>query len=155
MLSFIRRTCAASILSIGILVTSASAQSSGHKLYLDPSMPGDLHPFIAAELVKQHVPATLVTDESQAECTIKAVAINDRSLWHDAFVYDKDKIEGTLEVVDLSKHEIVWAGAAGDRSLFFNPLRRSGNRKVAARIVKQLKKAGTVGGCLVSTDPFK
>lgn len=110
-----------------------------------------LHPFIAAELVKQHVPVTLVTDENQADCELKAVSETQDSLWHSGIMhigwmvhYDKDKVEGTLEIIDLSNHQIVWAAAAGDRSLIFGDYRRSGNRKVAARIVKQLKKAGSV-----------
>ncbi len=134
----------------------AAGQTNGHRLFIDPAMQGHLQPYIAAEIVKQHVPATLVLDISQADCQLRASSQANESLWHSGWnFYDKDKLEGTLEVVNLANQTVVWAGEAGDRSLLFNPYRRSGNRKIAARIVKQIKRAGSVGGCFTSSDPFK
>jgi hypothetical protein len=36
---------------------------------------------------------------------------------------------------------MVWAGGAGDRSLWWGGYRRGGERKVADRIAKEMKKA--------------
>jgi hypothetical protein len=113
--------------------------------------------------VKQHIPATLVIDIGHADCQLKATSQPNASLWQPDsgwqpgwfLRHSKDKIEGTLEVIDLGTQTIVWAGEAGNRSLMWSPLRRNGNRKLAARIVKQIKHAGLIGGCFTSPDPFK
>ena len=62
---------------LSLLTTISScvwAQSYGHRLYINPAVPSNLHPYIAAELFKQHIPATLVTDRSQADCELNAVS---------------------------------------------------------------------------------
>jgi hypothetical protein len=42
--------------------------------------------------------------------------------------------------VSVKEKQLVWAGEAGDRSMWWGGLKRGGQRKVADRIVNQLKK---------------
>ena len=43
-------------------------------------------------------------------------------------------------MLSVKEKTLVWAGEAGDRSLWFGSLKRGGERKVADRIVSQMKK---------------
>ncbi len=52
----------------------------------------------------------------------------------------KDKNEGNVQVLSVKDKTLVWAGEAGDRSLWFGSFKRGGQRKVADRIVSQMKK---------------
>jgi hypothetical protein len=47
----------------------------------------------------------------------------------------KDKNEGSVQLIRVKEQTMVWAGEAGDRSLFWG-----GQRKVADRIVNKMNK---------------
>ena len=53
----------------------------------------------------------------------------------------KDKNEGNVRLLDVKNRQMIWAGEAGDRSLWYGGFKRGGERKVAERIVEQMKKS--------------
>jgi hypothetical protein len=59
-------------------------------------------------------------------------------------------------IVDRASGKMLWAGEAGDRSLVWGELGRSGPRKVAGRLVDQIKKAirAVPAGSLPSPPPL-
>ena len=109
------------------------------KIFIEP-MQGDLHPFIAAEIVKKKLPFVVVTEKEKAEYILAGTYIKGDAKWyHTAFgVMDKD--EGSVQLIDLKDKTMVWAGGAGDRSLFLGGWNRGGQSKVADRIVNKMKK---------------
>jgi len=60
--------------------------------------------------------------------------------WYNVVFGGKDKNEGNVQLISVKERTLVWAGEAGDRSLLWGSLKRGGQRKVADRIVRQLKK---------------
>jgi hypothetical protein len=44
-----------------------------------------------------------------------------------------------VKLVTADGKRLIWAGEAGDRSLLFGALRRGGQRKIAERLVKQMR----------------
>ena len=52
-----------------------------------------------------------------------------------------DNATGSISIVDKDEKVVLWSDEAGDRSLFFNAAKRGGQRKVADRLVNDLKKA--------------
>ena len=60
--------------------------------------------------------------------------------WYNVVFGGKDKNEGNVQLISVTERTLVWAGEAGDRSLLWGSLKRGGQRKVADRIVRQLKK---------------
>jgi len=52
-----------------------------------------------------------------------------------------DVATGTISLLDRDGKTILWSNEAGDRSLFWGPLKRGGQRKVADRLMSKLKKA--------------
>jgi hypothetical protein len=111
----------------------------GSKVYVAP-MEGKLDGFISAELVKKKLPITVVIDESAADYIIAGASIKGDDKWyHSVFGTGKDKNEGNIRVISVKDRAVVWAGEAGDRSLFWSDMRRGGQRRIADRLIDKLK----------------
>ena len=52
-----------------------------------------------------------------------------------------DSATGSISIIDKDEKVVLWSDEAGDRSLLFNVAKRGGQRKVADRLVNDLKKA--------------
>jgi hypothetical protein len=118
---------------------SKIAVPSGSKIFIAP-MEGDLHPFIAAEIMKKKLPIVVVTEEKDAEFILTGASIKGDDKWYHSVFGGKDKNEGSVQLISVKDKVMVWAGEAGDRSLWWGGLRRGGQRKVADRIVGKMKK---------------
>lgn len=104
------------------------------------SMEGNLDGFIASEIIKNRLPVVVVTEEKDADYVLVGASIKADDHWYNTVFGGKDKNEGNVRLLNVKGHEMVWAGEAGDRSLWFTGFKRGGERKVAERIVKELKK---------------
>jgi hypothetical protein len=102
-------------------------------------MEGNLHPFIAAEIVKKKLPITVVVEEKDADFILTGASIKGDDKWYHTVFGGKDKNEGSVQLISVKEKTMVWAGEAGDRSLWWGSLRRGGQRKVADRIVSKMK----------------
>jgi len=111
----------------------------GSKVFIAP-MEGNLNGFIAPEILKKKIPFVLVTDENDAEFILSGASIKADDKWYNTIFGGKDKNEGNVQLISVRDKQMVWAGEAGDRSLWWGGMRRGGQRKVADRIAKQLKK---------------
>src|SRR5579872_5368854 len=109
------------------------------RVFIAPMQNG-LDGFITAEIVKQRLPMAIVTDDSTAEVVMSGASEKADDHWYNTVFGGKDKNEGNVRLLNIKTKELVWAGEAGDRSLWFGGLKRGGQRKVAERIVAQMKK---------------
>jgi len=127
-----------------LAANQASAQTKnekileGAKMYIAP-MQGDLHPFIAAEIVKKKLPVVVVMEEKEADYILAGASIKGDDKWYHTVFGGKDKNEGSVQLISVKEKKLVWAGEAGDRSLWWGNLKRGGQRKVADRIVNKMK----------------
>lgn len=112
---------------------------AGAKIFIAP-MEGDLHPFIAAEIVKKKLPVVVVTEEKEADFILTGASIKGDDKWYHTVFGGKDKNEGSVQLISVKEKTLIWAGEAGDRSLWWGSLKRGGQRKVADRIVSKMKK---------------
>ena len=110
----------------------------GSRLFIAP-MEGNLHPFIAAEIIKKKIPVVVVTDEKDADFILAGASIKGDDKWYHTVFGGKDKNEGSVQLLSVRDKTMVWAGEAGDRSLWWGNLKRGGQRKVADRIVSKMK----------------
>jgi len=110
----------------------------GSKLFIAP-MEGNLNPFIAAEIIKKNIPVIVVTDEKDAEFILAGASIRGDDKWYHTVFGGKDKNEGSVQLLSVKDKTMIWAGEAGDRSLWWGNLKRGGQRKVADRIVSKMK----------------
>jgi hypothetical protein len=127
------------LISLALPLSAQSKVPRGSKVFI-ASMDGNLHGFIAPEIIKKKLPVVVVTDEKDADYILTGASIKADDKWYHSVFGGKDKNEGNVSLVSVKDKQIVWAGEAGDRSLWWGGIRRGGQRKVADRIVKQMKK---------------
>lgn len=108
------------------------------KLFIAP-MEGNLHGFIAAEIVKKKVPLVVVVEEEQADYILTGGSIAGENKWYHSVFGGRDRNEGNVQLISVKDKQLVWAGEAGDRSLWWGSIKRGGQRKIADRLVKRMK----------------
>jgi hypothetical protein len=120
---------------------------AGASVYIE-EMDSDLDGFLRAEFVKQNVPLRVVLKRQDAHVVMVGTSAgNEKRSWHEGWLTsEKDHAVGNVTVIDRSSGTMLWAGEAGDRSLLWGAAARGGQRKVAARLVGQLKKSIGPGG---------
>lgn len=122
---------------------SASERASspiGAKFYVAP-MPEGFDGFISAEILKRRLPITVVADEHAADFIITGGTNKGVHKWYDTVFgsgYERDRNQGNIRVIRIKDRTVVWAGEAGDRSLWFGAWKKGGQRKVADRIVGKM-----------------
>jgi hypothetical protein len=131
---------------LALAVTQTVAQNKaetpsldGAKIFIEP-MQGDLHPFIAAEIVKKKLPVVVVTERKNAEYILAGSFVKGDGKWNRTALGLTDKNQGSVQLINVKDKTLVWAGAAGDRSMILGGWSRGGQSKVADRIVNQMKK---------------
>jgi hypothetical protein len=129
--------------STSIIIPAAPSGSprlgADRHLYISP-MEGKLDGFIAAEVIKEHLPVNIVLDDKDADLVLVGQSLKEDDHWYNAVWGGKDKNEGNMRLIDVRSRSMVWAGEAGDRSLIYGQFKRGGERKVAERLVRQMKK---------------
>ena len=112
---------------------------SGSKIFIAP-MEGGLDGFIAAEIIKRNIPLAVVTEEKDAEYVLSGVSLKADDKWYHVAFGGKDKNEGNVRLLSIKDKQMIWAGEAGDRSLWWGNLKRGGQRKVADRLIKEMQR---------------
>jgi len=92
----------------------------GARLFIE-DMDKDLDSFIRAQIVKKKIPLVVVVDPEEADLIMTASA------------------SGTM-IFNKTDKVMLWASEAGGRSLWWVGLKREGPRKVAERVINNLKK---------------
>jgi len=143
---------AASSSSLGLTQTQDSQPKSktltekhripdGSKIFV-AEMDRKLDQYISSEITKKKLPVVLVTDEKEADYIITGAALKGDSQWYKTVLGTaKDKNEGSIQVIDVRNKAMIWAGEAGDRSLWWGSLSRGSVKKVASRLVGKMKSA--------------
>jgi hypothetical protein len=103
-------------------------------------MENGLDGFLAPEIIKKKLPIVIVTDETAADFVLSGASLKADDHWYNTVFGGKDKNEGNVRLLDVKNKQMIWAGEAGDRSLWWGSLKRGGERKVADRITEQMKK---------------
>lgn len=122
-----------------VLACGQSKVPPGAKVYI-VEMKGELHSFLTAEILKAKLPITVVTEEKEADFILVGASLRADDKWYHTVFGGKDKNEGSAQLVSVKDKTVAWAGEAGDRSLWASGWKRGGQRKVAERLVSQMKK---------------
>jgi hypothetical protein len=122
----------------------APSLHSVRRIYVD-KMDNDLDQYIRAEIQKKFRGDIVVVLKPEAADAILA-GVSEHQSGTRAAVTGRwmglhDTATGSVSLLDKSGTTVLWSSEAGDRSLFWGSMKRGGPRKVADRLVSNLKKA--------------
>ena len=123
---------------------AAPSLSDIRKIYVD-KMANDLDQYIRAEITKKFKGKLTVVMQPEDADAIMAGASEHKSGTGAAvtgrWLGLHDTASGAVSVLDKEGKIVLWSSEAGDRSLWWGPMKRGGPRKVADRLVNNLKRA--------------
>ena len=137
-----------SMLAVLLLLPLAVGQAEGlkgiKKIFVD-KMDNDLDQYIRAEITKQFK-GRIVVVLTQEDCDAILAGVSEHQTGTKAVVTGRylglhDTATGSVSLLDKEGKVILWSGEAGDRSIVFGALKRGGPRKVADRLISELRKA--------------
>lgn len=118
--------------------------STVKKIYIE-KMDNNLDQYLRAEIAKKFKGSvTVVLDPKDADGILAGVSEETKGTGAKVtgrYLGLHDVATGTISLLDREGKIILWSDEAGDRSLFWGPLKRGGQRKVADRLISKLKKA--------------
>jgi hypothetical protein len=129
--------------------TPATAQtqqrlSDVRKIFVE-QMGNNFDQYLVAALSKElEGRITVVTTAADADATFKGGSIGEAKGTPDTVarrVLGMDVTSGAISLISKDGKVVLWAGEAGDKSIFLVGARRTGQRKVAERLAKDLRKA--------------
>ena len=96
---------------------------------------------IAALMLENKLPVTIVADENLADFIIVGGTNKGPHKWYDTVFtgYERDRNQGSIRIIRMRDKTVVWAAQKGDRSFWWGPLKKGGRRKVAERLVNEMK----------------
>jgi hypothetical protein len=123
---------------------AAPSLRSIRRVYVD-KMDNDLDQYIRAEIQKKFRGDLVVVLKPEAADAILA-GVSEHQNGTRAAVTGRwlglhDTATGSVSLLDKSGTTVLWSSEAGDRSILFGSMKRGGPRKVADRLVSNLKKA--------------
>lgn len=127
---------------ISVLTAAVCAQvkvAAGSKIFVAP-MDGGFNDLLATEIVKRKLPVSVVTDEDSADFIITGKVSKAGDKWYNSALGGKDQTEGSIRLVSVKDKQLVWVGEAGDKGVLWGSLSKSGQGKLAERLVAKLKK---------------
>jgi hypothetical protein len=132
---FMRFRSFALIAAIFVIATLAVAQANPalfnvKKVYVE-KMDNNLDQYITSEISKQfHGSLAVVLDRKDADAIIKGINIG-----------AQNTTKATIQMVDPSGKTVLWSSTGDDRNKMFLDLKHGGEEKIAAHLVKDLKKS--------------
>ena len=122
--------------------TSASLKGI-RKIYVD-KMDNNLDQYIRAEIQKQFKGTIIVVLKPEdADAILAGVSAHDTgtaAAITGRWLGLHDTATGSISLLDKKGTVVLWSSEAGDRSILFGVMTRSGPRKVADRLISNLKK---------------
>jgi hypothetical protein len=122
-------------LIFSLVATFSLAQSNPalfnvKKVYVE-KMENNLDQYIISEISRQfHGSLAVVLEPRQADGIIKGINIG-----------AQNTTKATVELVDPSGKTVLWSSTGNDRNKMLLDLKHGGDQKIAAHLVKDLKKA--------------
>jgi hypothetical protein len=143
------KKCMFSLVTCGLLlagVTPAVEPTGkvppGSRIFID-NMSTTMAGYVAGEMTKRKLPLTITRDREKADFILDGqMEMHDRNLLYEVGLelYGTElESRGSAMLYDRKTKDVVWSGNAGGRSARLGD--NKSERRVAGRLVKQLKKA--------------
>ncbi|HJP92387.1 MAG TPA: hypothetical protein VJ875_10555 [Pyrinomonadaceae bacterium] len=124
----------------GVILRDRSESVYNARFYVAPMEEG-FDGLIAALMIEKKLPISVVADESLADFIVVGGTNKGVHKWYDTVFtgYERDRAQGNIRMIRVRDKTVVWAAQKGDRSLWWGPLKKGGKRKVAERLVNEMK----------------
>jgi len=124
----------------GVILRDRSESVHNARFYVAPMEEG-FDGLIAALMIEKKLPISVVADENLADFIVVGGTNKGVHKCYDTVFtgYERDRAQGNIRIIRVRDKTIVWAAQKGDRSLWWGPLKKGGKRKVAERLVNEMK----------------
>lgn len=113
-----------------------------HARFFVAPMEENFDGLIQALMIEKKLPVSIVTDESVADFIVVGGTNKGVHKWYDTVFgsgYERDRNQGSIRVIRVLDKTVIWGAQKGDRSLWWGALKKGGKRKVAERLVNDMK----------------
>jgi hypothetical protein len=124
----------------GVILPDKSETPYNARFFVAP-MEGGFDGLVAALMIEKKLPISVVADENLADFIVVGGTNKGPHKWYDTAFggYERDRNQGNIRVIRVRDRIVTWAAQKGDRSLWWGPLKKGGQRKVAERLVNKMK----------------
>jgi hypothetical protein len=125
----------------GIILPNRSETPYNARFFIAPMDEG-FDGLISALMLEKKLPLSIVADENLADFIVVGSTNKGTHKWYDTVFgsgYERDRNQGSLRVIRVRDKTVIWGAQKGDRSLWWGALKKGGKRKVAERLVNEMK----------------
>jgi len=125
----------------GVILRDRSETPYNSRFFVAP-MEEDFDGLITALMIEKKLPVSIVADENLADFIVVGGTNKGTHKWYDTVFgsgYERDRNQGSIRVIRVRDKTVIWGAQKGDRSLWWGALKKGGKRKVAERLVNEMK----------------
>ena len=125
----------------GVILRDRSETPHNARFFVAPMEEG-FDGLISALMIEKKLPLSVVADEELADFIVVGGTNKGVHKWYDTVFgsgYERDRNQGSLRVIRVRDKTVIWGAQKGDRSFWFGALKKGGKRKVAERLVNEMK----------------
>ena len=125
----------------GLIFSDHPGSPYNARFYVAPMEEG-FDGLISALMLEKKLPLTITADENLADFIVVGATNKGTQKWYDTVFgsgYERDRNQGSIRVIRVRDKTVIWAAQKGDRSLWWGALKKGGKRKVAERLVNDMK----------------
>jgi hypothetical protein len=124
--------------------TQSKILPANSKIFITP-MQNSLNEYIQAEIFRQKLPLEVVLKEKGSDYILTGSMVEKAGSekWYHYLTGTagtSDSAQGTISLIKRDGESVVWSTSKGDRSVFWGMLKKKGERKLAQRLVTDMKK---------------
>lgn len=125
----------------GIILSDRSETPYNARFFVAP-MEESFDGLITALMIEKKLPVSIVADENLADFIVVGGTNKGTHKWYDTVFgsgYERDRNHGSIRIIRVRDKTVIWGAQKGDRSLWWGALKKGGKRKVAERLVNEMK----------------
>jgi hypothetical protein len=125
----------------GIILSDRRESPYNARFFIAPMEEG-FDGLISALMIEKKLPLSIVVDENLADFIVVGGTNKGTHKWYDTVFgsgYERDRNQGSIRVIRVRDKTVIWGAQKGDRSLWWGALKKGGKRKVAERLVNEMK----------------
>jgi hypothetical protein len=128
--------------NVGGVILRERSESPYNARYFVAPMEEGFDGLISALMIEKKLPISVVADETLADFIVVGGVNKGVHKWYDTVFgsgYERDRNQGNIRVIRVRDKTVIWGAQKGDRSFWWGPIKKGGKRKVAERLVNEMK----------------